>query len=109
MIKLQKYPCACIAPLQAHKARKPLRMGEEWSNATIRGKPLSDLWGETTQSDSIERKKVQNVQKRLRTNAVMAYHASALTVPLSGRVWIDVGAQVTSVLENNVSNQHFIG
>lgn len=84
-------------------------MGEEWSNVTIRGKPLSDLWGETTQSDSIERKKVQNVQKRLRTNAVKAYHASALTVPLSGRVWIGVGAQVTPVLENNVSNQHFIG
>jgi len=48
-------------------------------------------------------------KKRLRTNAVKAYHASALTVPLSGRVWADVGAQVTSVLENNVFNQHFIG
>lgn len=37
-------------------------------------------------------------KKRLRTNAVKAYHASALTVSLSGRVWIGVGAQVTPVL-----------
>lgn len=73
-------------------------------NASIRGKPLSDL------SDSIERKKkVQNVQKRLRTSVVKAYHASVLTVPLSGRVWTDVKSQLTSVLENNVSNQYFIG
>ncbi len=81
--------------MRAYKARKSLRMGEEWRNVTIRGKPLSDLQGETTQSDSIERKEVRNVQKRLRTNAVKAYHASALTVPLSGRVRIGVGAQVT--------------
>lgn len=46
------------------------------------------MWGETTRQVSIRRKKVQNVQKRLRTNAVKAYHASALTVPLSGRVWV---------------------
>lgn len=55
-----------------------------------------------TQSDSIERKKkVQNVQKRLRTNAVKAYHASALTVPLSGRVWADVKAKLRPFWKKN--------